>query len=154
MFNGLFGFVNYLLLGTSCILRPNLERHLNSNGHKRCLEIKTGKSQERNQTSLSSTFGSSKDRALKAFTPLVRIACHVARNEMSFSAFGEEVELNVDNGCQLTSAYSNREGCKAMVHLMADEFFQRQRNHVINGAGGCHFHSWLVDGFFIFISFI
>ena len=33
-----------------------------------------------------------------------------------------------------------------MVHLMADELVHRLRNHVINGAGGCHFHSWLVDG--------
>ena len=77
-------FYKLFTSGTSCILRPNLERHINSKGHERCLEIKTGESRDGNQRSLSSVLGSSKDRALKAFTPLVRIACHVARNETHF----------------------------------------------------------------------
>ena len=124
------------------MLLPNLERHVKSNGHVRCLEIQTGTTQEKSQSSLSRSFGSPKERALAVVTPLIRIACYLGRTEMPFNRFIDEVELHIDNGCKITQAYNNREGCKAFIHLMAEEFSYEQKTMLSE----TNFDSWLIDG--------
>ena len=58
--------------GTSYIFKPNLERHMSSAGHIKCLEIETGEPVCKKQKTLSSAFGSARERSLKALQSAMR----------------------------------------------------------------------------------
>ena len=135
--------VTYGQSGTSWILKGNLERHLKSLGHIKCREMVTGMSETENQRSILDTFGSSKDRALKGIIPLLRIALHIARKEMSFNSYTDEIELDIDNGCKISSSYNNCEGCKALVHILGDQLRDDIREDVNQNT---NFFSWMIDG--------
>ncbi|XP_077975585.1 zinc finger protein 862-like [Styela clava] len=127
--------------GTIWILRYNLERHLNSEGHLKCVEIENGKLPT--QTSIARLWGCQKQRAENAIKPLVRTALYVSRKELPFNAFADLLQLCADNGGKITTSYGNREGCKAFIHILAEEILSSIRNEVHKKV---NFFSWMVDG--------
>ena len=71
--------VKYGEHGTNGVMRGNIERHMNSDGHLKCIEETGGAPAIRSQGILDKTFGSSKQRGIKAVVPLLRTALHIAR---------------------------------------------------------------------------
>ena len=57
--------VNYGENGTTYLLKPNLERHLSSEGHRKCKEFETGESTSKKKKTITQAFGGAFELAKK-----------------------------------------------------------------------------------------
>ena len=103
-------------------------------------------SADSSQRSVTSAFGSSHQRCMAAIKPLLRTAVYIARKEMPLRSFIHLIELNVENGCKISTAYNNIEGCKAMVRILSSELTQRLISELKSVSGSTNFASWMIDG--------
>ena len=70
--------------GTTHLLKPNLERHLKSASHLKCLEIETGEPVAKKQKTVTEAFGNSKIMAENALVPLLHASLYIARKEKPY----------------------------------------------------------------------
>ena len=71
--------VNYGKNGTTYLLKPNLERHLSREGHRKCKEFETGESTSKNQKTITQAFGGAFELAKKTLCNIMCIV-HCASN--------------------------------------------------------------------------
>ena len=71
--------VNYGENGTTYLLKPNLERHLSSEGHRKCKEFETGESTSKKQKTITQAFGGAFELAKKTLCNILCIV-HCASN--------------------------------------------------------------------------
>ena len=128
--------------GTSYIFKPNLERHMSSAGHIKCLEIETGEPVCKKQKTLSSAFGSARERSLKALQSAMRCSLFIGRKEKPFTEFRDLLELNCENGCTVSSSFNNPRVCKVFNHYIAQNMVDETVKTIKDGS----FYSWLIDG--------
>ena len=128
--------------GTTYLLKPNLKRHMDSQGHLKCVELETGQPTCKKQRSISSAFGGAKAMAKLSLKPLFHASLYLGRSEKPFNQFPSLLDTCSDMGLTLTSSYNNREAAKAFNHIIVDQIKNDLHKHVKE----CNFFSFMVDG--------
>ena len=134
--------VKYGKHGTTYILKPNLKRHMQSEGHKVCLEMKTGMPRSKKQKTITDAYGGALNLAEESLKPL-SMALYVCHHEKPYSEYESLIDMiRADLGLRLNSSYNNPHAAKIFCHLIADEMLKELRCQVESA----NFFSWLCDG--------
>lgn len=120
----------YGVEGTRHILKANLRRHTESEGHRRCVVMVTGQPLCKKQKTIPAAFGNAKMMAKASLKPLLIASLYIGRTEKPYSEFPQILEVCGEMGLKLTSAFANDKAAKVFNHAIADQMVDDLRTLV------------------------